>query len=1133
MMITETRSCSHNFDEQFPLFDTFTKPASSPRAAGEVLLLAIRRHTSYTSQIWHQDDSSLWVRISDPLQRDTPWFVGVTYLPPQGSRKLAQKGVQDRLDALAEMAAAAAELGHVLLGGDFNARVAGGSDSLIGAEEGVSPVRGFTDTVFNAHGRQLLGFCQKTGLLLCSGRITGDLDATPTFKARANTQGSRLDHILTTPAAFKLLQYSAVNAHQQGSDHWPIETKGLLHFGGVSLDPAAADDGVPLRRARWRSDRQQQYGNALLQGGHLQDIIRHAEEGRLEAAAETFSEAMDAAAAAGHMQAGTKHSQQPHKRSPCFVNNAKVDALKRTVRQLQRHLPHSTELRDAEARYHKESRRVTRALERENFSKMTQQICRDPHTVYATLKGRPKRLPLHLQATSAWKGYITKLAAGASIAARTLLNPYAVPHQPSPAAASSPAVLLPQIEQRRSDAMTLNGPITLKEVQSGLHTLNNNRSPGLDGYPAEFLRYAIVRKADGKNEQIMLPALTTMLNAAFNQGAVPDSWNVSLVTPIYKHGDAAETSNYRPIAVGAPIMRLLAAIINQRIVDFTEGHGLRSPIQAGFRPGMSCGHQLTALQHFIDQEVQQHKGHLYCCFVDLKGAYDNVPRDLLWQTLASLGIHGNILASIKGMYANSSLAIKIGGKRGELHTSQLGVKQGCPLSPTLFGLYMDALHTHLLHTVPAAGPRLSTGLRVPVLMYADDIVLMATTPQGLQQLIDATYQLCRWKKMQISAEKTAVVVFGSTRRKAPIVHSWTCGGMPLQQRDSYKYLGLLFTSKHGVAGTMPELQRRQNAAYGLLRQRYKNLRCHCAVTLMLELQQAIVEPTASYGCEVWGLRHMPHVMKQMRQGLEKHYVAALRTLCAVRCSVPAAVMLQELDLLPLQMQWKRSVLRLWNNFASFPHDSIYRTIALDDLEAAQQHGIMNWAAGVLECAEECHFSLMSLTNDEMNLAPLDCITIAASAAADAERCRYDTFDPRTAPSKGAKQYTYQAWFARPSWAVGPEFWQLDLSVQQIRAVMRLRLGSHSLPIETGRMQKPTLPRRQRTCQYCDAGSVGDEQHLLLECAATDGARAAFPALFAQQPPPSMQQFVWQRDRAAVAQFMLACLSSVGLITART
>ncbi|KAK9819084.1 hypothetical protein WJX81_008656 [Elliptochloris bilobata] len=66
----------------------------------------------------------------------------------------------------------------------------------------------------------------------------------------------------------------------------------------------------------------------------------------------------------------------------------------------------------------------------------------------------------------------------------------------------------------------------------------------------------------------------------------------------------AHPSNYRPIAVGEPVTRLYAALLNARLVAYTERTGLRAPSQP-----------------------------LFCCFLDLKGAYDRVPRALLWQAL--------------------------------------------------------------------------------------------------------------------------------------------------------------------------------------------------------------------------------------------------------------------------------------------------------------------------------------------------------------------------------------------------------------------------------------------------------------------------------------------------------------------
>jgi len=97
--------------------------------------------------------------------------------------------------------------------------------------------------------------------------------------------------------------------------------------------------------------------------------------------------------------------------------------------------------------------------------------------------------------------------------------------------------------------------------------------------------------------------------------------------------------------------------------------------------------------------------------VNLKGAYDSVPRKQLWQTLAGLGIHGNMLKGIKATYNNSRVAVKVAGRHGNMHKSCLGVKQGCPLSPTFFGLYMDGLFQYLQSVEGGSGPRLSSRCR--------------------------------------------------------------------------------------------------------------------------------------------------------------------------------------------------------------------------------------------------------------------------------------------------------------------------------------------------------------------------------------------------------------------------------------
>jgi hypothetical protein len=82
--------------------------------------------------------------------------------------------------------------------------------------------------------------------------------------------------------------------------------------------------------------------------------------------------------------------------------------------------------------------------------------------------------------------------------------------------------------------------------------------------------------------------------------------------------------------------------------------------------------------------------------VDLKKTFDTVPREALWQVLAGLGVKGRFLQCLQVMYAKDTICIN---HPSEGVTSsfrcQQGVKQGCLLSPLLFGLYLDALEGRL------------------------------------------------------------------------------------------------------------------------------------------------------------------------------------------------------------------------------------------------------------------------------------------------------------------------------------------------------------------------------------------------------------------------------------------------------
>jgi hypothetical protein len=133
----------------------------------------------------------------------------------------------------------------------------------------------------------------------------------------------------------------------------------------------------------------------------------------------------------------------------------------------------------------------------------------------------------------------------------------------------------------------------------------------------------------------------------------------------------------------------------------------------------------------FNRTKQGKKKPLYCCFVDFKKTFDIMPCEVLWQVLASLRVEGRFLQCLHAMYAKDTICIN---HPSEGVTSsfrcQQGVKQGCPLSPLLFGLYLDALEGRL-DDRECDAPALAD-VHVWLLLFADDLVLTSESEVGLQ-----------------------------------------------------------------------------------------------------------------------------------------------------------------------------------------------------------------------------------------------------------------------------------------------------------------------------------------------------------------------------------------------------------------
>jgi len=107
-----------------------------------------------------------------------------------------------------------------------------------------------------------------------------------------------------------------------------------------------------------------------------------------------------------------------------------------------------------------------------------------------------------------------------------------------------------------------------------------------------------------------------------------------------------------------------------------------------------------------------------------------------------MGIVGRFMQCLQSMYSQDIVRIMHPTERLSARFScGIGVKQGCPLSPHLFGLYFDGLEKHL-DALDGDSPPQLVDIVVKLLLYAEDLALMSETPQGLEKQIDVLSEFC-------------------------------------------------------------------------------------------------------------------------------------------------------------------------------------------------------------------------------------------------------------------------------------------------------------------------------------------------------------------------------------------------------
>ena len=293
------------------------------------------------------------------------------------------------------------------------------------------------------------------------------------------------------------------------------------------------------------------------------------------------------------------------------------------------------------------------------------------------------------------------------------------------------------------------------------------------------------------------------------------------------------------------------------------------------------------------------------------------------------------------MYSNSICCVKDNYTRSEFFNYDKGVRQGCILSPLLFNLYLNELPL-ILNNNAKDSILLPDGSHFNCLLYADDLLLISTSAEGLQQSLDRLSKYCQDWLLKINPTKTKVIVFQKKSRKSAIdKHNFMVSNENIEIVNNYTYLGVKFSANGNFTNHKENLTEKTKRSFFAARRYLDFLKL--PIHIINKLFNTLFFPILTYCSEVWGIYDKSDYSRWDKDSIGKTHIHFCKMCLGLNKRSPNVASRNELGRLSLNLQITMNIFKFWIHLENQPPDSIAKLCLniSDKMAEENKSGLIN------------------------------------------------------------------------------------------------------------------------------------------------------------------------------------------------